>query len=532
MRVRSVFALATVVFAGALFGKPVMGQLLDRTLAPNAANEGIAKSFLEQIGVGRGDVNRPNSSLFIINRDPARAIRRGRQIFQRKFTRDQGQGPLTGDGAGNPMVDKIIGAGLMDSCAGCHGRPRGSAGFGGDVVTRPDSRDAPHLFGLGLKEMLADQITNDLRDIRADAIQHARRDRRTVTRNLRVSVTSAVLDYGQITAFQDGRVDTSRVEGVDPDLRVRPFFAHGETISIREFLVGAFNAEMGLEAPDPDLINAIRGNRIVTPSGMVLDGRVDAIEAPPVNSVNHDGDRDGVTNEIPTSIVDFMEFYLLHYFKAGTGRESSTTRSGRNLMAQIGCTNCHVPDMVIDRDRRIADVETVYDSERGNAFNPFFATASLLLQEVNDGTSHPTLKRPLRGSFVVRNIFTDFKRHDLGPNFHELEFTDTMRTEFLTTPLWGVGSTPSYGHDGRTMSLEDVIRRHGGEAAQARNNFVGLSSSNRSAIIAFLNTLILFPPDDTPSNLDAGDVNNPRYPQVGHGSIRLTTLFNNPNDPE
>ena len=188
MRVRSVFALAGMLFVGALFGKPVMGQLIDRTMAPNAANLGIAKSFLEQIGVGRGDVNRPNSSLFIINRDPARAIRRGRQIFQRKFTREQGQGPLTGDGTGNPMVDKIIGAGLMDSCAGCHGRPRGSAGFGGDVVTRPDSRDAPHLFGLGLKEMLGDQITADLRRIREDAISDARRRRRSVTRQLRVNV--------------------------------------------------------------------------------------------------------------------------------------------------------------------------------------------------------------------------------------------------------------------------------------------------------------------------------------------------------
>jgi hypothetical protein len=27
--------------------------------------------------------------------------------------------------------------------------------------------------------------------------------------------------------------------------------------------------------------------------------------------------------------------------------------------------------------------------------------------------------RKVLGFFVVRNIFTDFKRHDLGPNFHE-----------------------------------------------------------------------------------------------------------------
>ena len=532
MRLRFVWALVSTLFLSVLLGKTVMGQLIDRTIAPNAANEGIAKSFVQQIGAGRGSVNTPNSSLFIINRDPARAVRRGRQIFQRKFTREQGQGPLTGDGAGNPEIDKIIGAGLMDSCAGCHGRPRGSAGAGGDVVTRPDSRDAPHLFGLGLKEMLADQITSDLREIREDAIRDARRDRRTVTKSLRVSVGTATLDFGRITAFSSGQVDTSRVEGVDPDLRVRPFFAHGETISIREFAVGAFNAEMGLESPDPDLVAASGGGRVVTPSGMVLDGRLDNIEEPPVRSTSEDFDQDGVRNEIPTSIVDFMEFYLLHYFKAGTARQSSTTSAGRSLMGQIGCTSCHVPDMVIRRDRRIADVETVYDPDQGNPFNPFFATASLLLRETNDGSGHPTLKRPLLNSFVVRNIFTDFKRHDLGPGFHEIEFSGAIRTHFLTTPLWGVGSTMPFGHDGRTMSLEDVIRRHGGEAADARDRFVNLSSSNRSAILAFLNSLILFPPDDTSSNLDPANPATPGFPQFGHGSIRLGALFNNPNDPE
>ena len=64
------------------------------------------------------------------------------------------------------------------------------------------------------------------------------------------------IDYGSITASPNGSVDTSQVEGVDPDLRVRPFFAHGGTISIREFVVGALHGEMGLDAADPDLARA------------------------------------------------------------------------------------------------------------------------------------------------------------------------------------------------------------------------------------------------------------------------------------
>jgi hypothetical protein len=78
-------------------------QLTDRTLAPNTANVGIAKSLQHETGSGRGDMMTWNSSVFIINRDPFRSIRRGRQLFQRKFTRLQGQGGNEGDGAGGPQ---------------------------------------------------------------------------------------------------------------------------------------------------------------------------------------------------------------------------------------------------------------------------------------------------------------------------------------------------------------------------------------------------------------------------------------------
>ena len=129
-------------------------------------------------------------------------------------------GPRTGDGHGDIAVDQSIVAGLADSCAACHGRPKGSAGFGGDVFTRPDSRDAPHLFGLGLQEMLADEITWDLRKIRDDAIQKASDKQRPVTKKLK----SKGIYYGRITALPNGDLDLSKLEGVNEDLRVRPFF--------------------------------------------------------------------------------------------------------------------------------------------------------------------------------------------------------------------------------------------------------------------------------------------------------------------
>jgi hypothetical protein len=106
---------AMVVFVAA----PVVAQLIDRTIAPNRSGDGIALSLDEQIGAGRGDWFTEDSSSFIINRDPFRAIRRGRQLFQRKFQFVRGQGPLTNDGVGDVETIRIIGAGLADSCAAC-----------------------------------------------------------------------------------------------------------------------------------------------------------------------------------------------------------------------------------------------------------------------------------------------------------------------------------------------------------------------------------------------------------------------------
>ena len=513
--------LSLVVFVGLAFSGAATAQMIDNTQAPNTAKAGINKSLLDEIGAGRGDVMTPGSSVFLINRDPFRSIRRGRQLFQRKFAHIQGQGTAEGDGFGDINTDLAIGAGLADSCALCHGRPRGSGGVGGSVVTRPDSRDAGHLFGLGLKEMLADEITTDLRATRDQVVAQAQQTHHSVTKKL----VSKGIKYGSITGNADGSVDTSAVAGVDADLRVKPFFAEGSTISIREFIVGALHNEMGLSASaDPDLATASAGGRVVTPSGMVLDGSKDKISPPaapdPING-----------NEVDPAIVDHLEFYLLNYFKPGHDMQSTITDHGRAVFNKIGCASCHMPALTINHDRRVADVETVYDPVNG-VFNSLYATATPMFMVKDDGSGYPTLKQPMGNSFLVKDIFTDFKRHDLGPNFYERNWDGTMQTTFLTRALWGVASTSPYGHDGRSTSLTAVILRHGGEAQAQRDAFAALGPGDMNSLLAFLNSLVLFPPDDTASTLDPGDRTQPNFPQFGHGSIKLSVMFNDPTDPE
>jgi hypothetical protein len=79
----------------------VTAQESDIARTPNNGGFGIQKSLEEQIGPGRGDIFTPGSSRYLIARDPFRAIARGRQIFQRKFSFSEGLGPRTDDGVGN-----------------------------------------------------------------------------------------------------------------------------------------------------------------------------------------------------------------------------------------------------------------------------------------------------------------------------------------------------------------------------------------------------------------------------------------------
>jgi CxxC motif-containing protein (DUF1111 family) len=270
---------------------------------------------------------------------------------------------------------------------------------------------------------------------------------------------------------------------------------------------------------------------MVTPAGMVLDGNVDAIEAPPVRSATEDGDGDGIVNEIDPALIDYLEFYLLNYFKPATYKQTSRTHWGQQRLQEFGCTTCHIPNLTIQHDRRVADVETLYDPDNG-IMNGLFATATPLFITTDDGSGFPTLKEPAGGAFLVRNIYTDFKRHDLGPAFWERNFDGTLTTEFLTEPLWGVGSTSPYGHDGRSINLREVILRHGGAAQAARHAFANAVQSQQEEIIAFLESLVLFPPPDTASNLDRGNPAQPDFPQRGHGSIALSELFNDRHEGE
>src|SRR4029077_15510169 len=64
------------------------------------------------------------------------------------------------------------------------------------------------------------------------------------------------------------------------------------------------------------------------------------------------------------------------------------------------------------------------------------------------------------------------------------------------------------------MTLDDVILRHGGESQKSRDAYAALPSRQSAALQAFLNSLVLFPPDEPPSPPPPDDPPPPLTPAV------------------
>ncbi|MEM1417786.1 MAG: di-heme oxidoredictase family protein [Myxococcota bacterium] len=86
--------------------------------------------------------------------------------------------------------------------------------------------------------------------------------------------------------------------------------------------------------------------------------------------------------------------------------------------------------------------------------------------------------------------FSDFLLHDVqAPDFRGVPDFEATEREFRTPPLWGLGETGPWWHDGRSFSIEDAIARHEAEGDASRQAFEALSAEERGAVLAFLASL-------------------------------------------
>ena len=88
------------------------------------------------------------------------------------------------------------------------------------------------------------------------------------------------------------------------------------------------------------------------------------------------------------------------------------------------------------------------------------------------------------------NLYSDLLLHDMGAQLGDgLRQGQASGTEFRTAPLWGLRFRRFYLHDGRTQSVDQAIRLHGGEAAGTIGRYNLLSLADRNALLTFVQGL-------------------------------------------
>jgi len=131
---------------------------------------------------------------------------------------------------------------------------------------------------------------------------------------------------------------------------------------------------------------------------------------------------------------------------------------GQVIFDRIGCANCHVPSITT------APAGTVID---GGMFTVPEALGNKII--------HPF------GDFLLHDIGTGDVIVQVGPQ-------DTAN-KLRTVPLWGLRTKARFMHDLKSLSLNDAIERHKGEAREVERRFDELSPTERDALLTFLKSL-------------------------------------------
>lgn len=135
--------------------------------------------------------------------------------------------------------------------------------------------------------------------------------------------------------------------------------------------------------------------------------------------------------------------------------DEPAVQQGEQLFHQAGCANCHTPSYTTRADA----------SDR----------------ELANQTIYP---------------YTDLLLHDMGPDLADQhsEF-QAAGNQWRTPALWGLGLTQTVSghtqmlHDGRARNALEAILWHGGEAASAKRHVLTYTAEQRTALLAFLNSL-------------------------------------------
>jgi hypothetical protein len=500
------------------------------------------------------DPVKPGGSMYLQQVDPFLGYKWGWSLTQREFRERDGvygdagklDGILLPDGA-----SKMMSRSHVNSCAICHNTPYRDGGAGATIPKNSgEGRNTPHMFGAGLLEMIGLQMRLQalaLADDNRDgwiSIEEAK-GKRCILTNLPDGVDGqpVTIDYGSFEDLDgDGKPDLNPLFHpiyVDKNGKRIPFardlnfpgvagytfevqcFGFGHlhapfrppvSTTIRSFTATPFDIHMGLQPFDPTTLDDSAGTGLAGISNAGAQQFVTAVGKDrgavrgPTGISLDDPDRDGYCEEISEGDLDVAEWYLLNHPAPARGEITENVKRGEKLFSELKCASCHVPDWHLhaadpgnkdytkryDGDRRFFELQVGFNDKTERLEGKL-----VMLADQKDG-----LWKPRRGAYTVRGIYSDLKYHDVGEAFYQMQFDGTLIKQWRTPPLWGVATTAPYGHDGASLTLDEVIRRHGGEALESRKAYLALSRSDRKLVIEFLESLVLYQTERIPCDID------------------------------
>ena len=144
--------------------------------------------------------------------------------------------------------------------------------------------------------------------------------------------------------------------------------------------------------------------------------------------------------------IDNFEAFMKFLGPPPRGAASDAVRAGEQIFSSAGCASCHTPTLT------------------------------------TGPSAHPAFSR------VAVPLFSDLLLHDVGTGDGIPQ--GAARPEEIRTPsLWGLRARRPLLHDGSASTIDDAIRRHGGEADGVRRRVEQLDAGQRAALLAFLESL-------------------------------------------
>lgn len=421
----------------------------------------------------------------------AEVVTAGERLFSAQFNKLDGQGrpATTGHSSHTKRIPgrapEFIRTGGPDanSCAGCHNQPR--VGGAGEFVSNvfvlaqledgltdsvaaefSNERNTLGMMGAGPIELLAREMTAELFEQRKALIKEAQAAKAPVSGTLQAKGVT----FGTLTALANGLLDTSKVEGIDEDLIVKPFHQKGVSRSLREFSINAMNHHHGMQAVERFGYDETK---------------------------TRDYDQDGVPDELSEGDLTALSIYQAQLNTPGRMLPGdpvirAAIQRGERRFSDLGCASCHVPELVIDDSRYC---EPYYLNVTGTLNDPRHAYCVDLATQ----GEQPRPERTEAGKLIIR-AYTDLKRHvicdkDISHFCNEKRRQNGVAQNlFLTRKLWDVGNSAPYGHRGDLTTLTEAILCHGGEGRKSRDAFAALKSAEQADIIEFLKSLQVRPP--------------------------------------